>query len=104
MNTSIGSYNYSRQPTAGFPGNSGGYGNDPRNRMQENLSKAFSLLDDDKGQSNNFGPPRLGTAPHQDSGQGFTSGFGGGYSGAGQIQRSNYTGSDFGDSDIDNTS
>ena len=74
-------------------------GSASRDRVQENLSKAFSLLDDD--QPKNYGAPsnfyggnqsRIGTAPPG----------GGGY-GMGGAPKSNYTGSDFGDSEIGDT-
>ena len=74
-------------------------GSAQRERMQDNLSKAFSLLDDDKPQyqaPSSFygGNPRIGTAP--------AGGNSSGYGAPGGI-KSNYTGSDFGDSDIGDT-
>lgn len=60
-----------------------GYGNNERDRLQDNLAKAFSLLDDDKPKSPYIPDHRIGTAPA-------------GYGAA--LNRSNYTGSDMGDS------
>jgi hypothetical protein len=65
--------------------------------MQENLSKAFSLLDDDKPQTYQA-PTNYGG--HQ---RGSTAPLGGGGYGLGGPPKSNYTGSDFGDSDIGDT-
>jgi hypothetical protein len=62
-----------------------GYGNNERDRLQDNLAKAFSLLDDDKPKSPYVPDYRIGTAPA-----------GGQYGAA--MNRSNYTGSDMGDS------
>ena len=72
-------------------GMGGGLGGQPRDRVQENLSKAFSLLDDDKPKTAQTGAghyygDRVGTAPTS------------GYPMGSGIQRSNYTGSDMGDS------
>ena len=78
--------------------------NNERDRMQENLAKAFSLLDDDKPKATGYGGSssggyqyggnRIGTAPA-----------GGGNYPLGGAQRSNFTGSEFGDSEIgDSTS
>jgi len=89
-----GNYHGSQGDTSSVGGGMGvGYGNE---RVQDNLAKAFSLLEDDKpktgypGQSpyNYAGDNRIGTAPS------------GGYG----MQRSNYTGSDFGDSEQDRRS
>ena len=88
--------------------------------MQDNLSRAFTLLDDDNpktssygisagGSSNPYGAAptsggmgagRLGTAPVMEGG-GPSGGFGagGGIGVGGGALRSNYTGSDFGDSE-----
>ena len=88
-----------------------------RDRVQENLNKAFSLLDDDKTKdAQNYGAPsgayygapntmpigagggRVGTAPA------IGGGLGGYQMGGGGFVKSNYTGSDFGDSEIDTLS
>ena len=74
---------------------SSGGGNNERERMQMNLDRAFSLLDDDKPKPAaphyyaDGGQQRIGTAPVG----GGAYGLGGG--GAG-LARSNYTGSDLG--------
>ena len=102
-------YDYSRH---GYPGSVGdsssigggvpsgvGYGNNERDRMQENLAKAFSLLDEPREptyqHSPYYGDNRIGTAP---SGAQNPYGIGGG------LQKSNYTGSEFGDSQGDRSS
>ena len=74
---------------------SSGGGNNEQNRMQMNLDRAFSLLDDDKPKPaaehyyGGAGQPRVGTAPTGGGAYGLGAG------GAG-LARSNYTGSDLG--------
>ena len=75
---------------------SSGGGNNERERMQTNLDRAFSLLDDDKPKpaADHYyggagGQQRIGTAPVGGGAYGLAGG------GAG-LARSNYTGSDLG--------
>ena len=63
------------------------YTNNARDRYEETVAKAFSLLDDD-GPKTSFGAPPMGSSAY---GQSNTFGF--------QGQRSNYAGSDLGDSE-----
>ena len=68
-----------------------------RDRMQMNLDKAFSLLDDDKPKpAHYYGEQRIGTAP--------SAGGVGNYGLGGGIVKSNYTGSDLGSDIGDNNS